>query len=154
MSSGKRRSGESGKAVVVATTTSCCTSRTGAASPAYDPSAISAANGTRNLIDAASHSAWRTAAAFLRNASVMRPIAAGEQGGLPEMIGESERVHDLSFLASFRSVRSASWTSSSVSLPASIRCATTGCVRPPKKPSNSSISRRCAVARVTCGSKM
>ena len=66
------------------------------------------------------------------------------------------RIHDrhaviatCPFSSSLRSVCSASCTSSSVSCPDSIRCAITGCVRPPKKLRRSSISRRWAALRET-----
>src|SRR4029077_14169099 len=79
----------------------------------------------------------------------------GEERGLPDVVRHQRKQHHVrSFLASFLSVRSASCTSSSVSFPASIKCATTGCVRPPKKLRNSSINRRCAVDPEICGSKM
>ena len=68
-----------GRLVLVETITSCCASLTGVRNPTCDPIAISAAKGTRNLTDAASHSACRTAAAFLRNASVISPIAAANR---------------------------------------------------------------------------
>src|SRR5204863_5899497 len=79
----------------------------------------------------------------------------GKERGLPDVVRHRrKRHHARSFLASFLSVRSASCTSSRVSFPASMRCATTGWVQPPKKLRNSSINRRCAVDREICGSKM
>src|SRR5208337_3585138 len=62
--------------------------------------------------------------------------------------------HGLSFLASLRRVFSASFTSSSVSFPDSIKCAITGCVRPPNSASRSSISLRCAASREIAAAKM
>src|SRR5208282_656357 len=90
----------------------------------------------------------------------------GEESRLPQVVakcrcdsfpGVSQRVRDhfdLSFLSSFRRIFSASFTSSSVSLPESIRCAITGCVLPPNSASRSSISFRCAAMRETAASKM
>ena len=49
---------------------------------------------------------------------------------------------------------SASLTSSSVRLPDSIRCATTGWLLPPKNASSSSMRRRCAEVREIAASKM
>src|SRR5437773_299964 len=45
-------------------------------------------------------------------------------------------------------------TSSSVNLPVSMRCATTGWARPPNRASRSSINLRCAAFRETAASKM
>src|SRR5688572_12283156 len=88
----------------------------------------------------------------------------GKQRGLPEMVpGEGEEFTDregkgahrgFSFFDSLRISCSASCTSSSVSLPVSTRWATTGCGRPPKKLSRSSMRRRCAALREMAASKM
>src|SRR5579885_1009851 len=77
----------------------------------------------------------------------------GEHTRLPEMIRQF-RAHCAFSFSSLRSAFSASFTSSSVSLPDSISCAITGCVRPPNRPSSSSISLRWAALRETTASKM
>ena len=90
----------------------------------------------------------------------------GHQRRLPQVITErwceclpqrreSIRDHrESSFLCKRRSIFSASFTSASVSLPDSMRWAMTGCVRPPNRPSRSSISLRWAALRETAASKM
>src|SRR5687768_12846063 len=85
-----------------------------------------------------------------------RPDPCRNQRGLLEVIGnDQERRHGvLSFLASSRSVRSASLTSSSVSLPVSMRRDTTGLLSPPNSARRSSTSRFLASSREIAASKI
>ncbi len=64
------------------------------------------------------------------------------QRGLPEMIDEQRAHFGFSARPALRSISSASFTSSSVRLPESMRCDSTGSERPPNTASNSSMRRR------------
>src|SRR4029077_9447640 len=82
----------------------------------------------------------------------------GEQRGLPEMTYQGSKRRwdhvDFSFLASSRSIFSASFTSSRVSFPDFTKCAITGLARPPSKASSSSINVPWASSREIVATKI
>src|SRR4029453_18044342 len=84
------------------------------------------------------------------SARAVRPRRTAEAALLCRVAERPDRAE----AESLRSARSASCTSFSVSLPASIKWAITGCVRPPKMLSNSWSSRRSALSREICASKI
>ncbi len=92
-------------------------------SPAVLPISARKENGTRNLIDASCHRAWRVLAERRRNARLDEGNHDEEERRLPE-VGDGRH-----FARSFvcrRKAFSASRRSSIVSRPLSIRCAMTG----------------------------
>src|ERR1700719_1605382 len=102
--------------------------------------------GSRNLYEAATQSQGQQS----RHGSKHR--------GLPEMTRQGSKSRwdhgVLSFLASSRSIFSASFTSSKVSFPDLTKCAITGFARPPSKATSSSIRVPCASSREIVASKM
>src|SRR6185312_2458864 len=82
------------------------------------------------------------------------PRGQRHEGRLPEVVQDRGQHHVFALSSSCLSRRSASRTSSRVSLPVWIRWAITGWARPPNRPRKSSIRRRWADERLTHASKM
>src|SRR6185437_10874415 len=83
-----------------------------------------------------------------------QPCGAKAQGRLPQMVERGEHHVDVPRFGLSRTIRSASWISSSVSLPVSIRVAISGSVRPPNISRKWWTRFRCAVLREIVASNM